>query len=60
MRQAIGKECAMTQEQAIQELETKIKEIEKRITTLEPMSTGWKMFTGIKIGYKLALDILTK
>ena len=50
----------MTQEQAIQELETKIKEIEKRITTLEPMSTGWKMFTGIKIGYKLALDILTK
>jgi type I site-specific restriction endonuclease len=72
MRQAVGaqrisipthrdrKVRTMTQEQAIQELETKIKEIEKRITTLEPMSTGWKTFTGIKIGYKLALDILTK
>jgi hypothetical protein len=43
---------------AICELERLIVQITKRIQTLESMSTGWKMFTGIKIGYELALDIV--
>jgi hypothetical protein len=42
------------------QLEMAIIQIEKKIKTLEHMSTGWKMFTGIKIGYKQALDIIKK
>jgi len=41
-------------------IEAQMANIEKTIATLIPMSTGWKMYTGIKIGYKLSLDILKK
>ena len=44
----------------IEKIKAQMASVEKTIATLESMSTGWKMYTGIKIGYKLSLDILTK